>query len=1230
MKYIDYEVNKSKSFIFILLIVFTCVQVRAQRTFVHPGGSISNDDIANMKAHIDAKENPWYSEWLALQSSKLGQSTYVPAPNTEIGGSDGTRQRASADATAALYNAIEWRITGETRFADCAARILTDWGNTVETATAQLYQFPCLDMCLAGEMLYDENGVVYSGWAKADRDTFLSKVRDVFVPACRLQTSNTMTSWSAPAAAAIIAAGVLLEDEDIYNEGLAYYRSQDITGSVYKLIGDNGQVHEMARDNVHANLGLGSLAYMAQIAWNQGDDLFAEGDNRLLRGYDFWCQFNSGHDDTPYIPVKTYYNDSFNSPWNWYYIATHSNSYRLRPDGTNFEILYHHFKEVKELDESNYPYLAMYTKLGRPERDYRSLFYPRDIVTSPIFTDAPGQPTGFTVEPGLNYIQLVWDHPATEDARGYKIYRSTDGSNFSEYYTIDYYTNNKYRDNNVEVGVTYYYKVAFINLAGVGPMSGVASAAPVSGSDTLPDGWAYKDINTSVGGGAVYSDVQGKTIKLDGGGNDIWYSPDAHGYAYTKVEGDFSISACLRDVSGNLSKAGLLARETLEGNSKRVAIHIGDLGFRLCVMNTRFETDGGSSVVNGCDFTAIPAWLKIERIGDNFSTYQSRDGVNWHLVGTKVVKMGTSIYAGFFVSSRSTDLLKEQAVFDHIVTTEDGITPDAPAEFSGEAISSTKSSLSWSVSDKASTYNLSRSKDITGPYEVVKSGITTTSYIDSDLEPSTTYNYVLKAANIAGESLDSAVVSITTLEQQLPPAPTGVKATPGNNTVALQWNATLEKTTGYVVKRSTYSSGPFTVIDTTSTNEYIDNSVFNDTTYYYVVSAINSLGEGSHSIAVSVLPTIGEYIYFPFDETTGTYAVCSWSGKRMSLNNTGYDWTSGKYNSGIHLISSGSTYLTLGFGIVSQLNDFTISTWVKLDSYDTWARIFDFGTGTTNYAFLAPKSGSGYLRYAITTGSGEEQINTTTTIPIGVWTHIVLTQQGSTGVLYVNGNEVGRNNNMTLHPSDLGFTTQNYLGKSQWPDPYLNGTLDEFRIYKRVLSPVQIQELKDASLQTISFDSIPTKEVGDPDFSPAIASSGLPVSYRSTINSVASIVDGNIHIVANGTSSITASQSGNLNFVAALPVTMPLVVRASTGIDVTNEFKMSVYPNPVSDILHIETTRDGEPLVLVELLNQNGVSVIRLVDGISEVDMSKLSQGIYFLKCVSRNGSTNVFKIIKK
>jgi len=168
----------------------------------------------------------------------------------------------------------------------------------------------------------------------------------------------------------------------------------------------------------------------------------------------------------------------------------------------------------------------------------------------------------------------------------------------------------------------------------------------------------------------------------------------------------------------------------------------------------------------------------------------------------------------------------------------------------------------------------------------------------------------------------------------------------------------------------------------------------------------------------------------------------------------------GKIGNAVKLSGNGE-YVNLPSGIVSGLNDFTISAWVNPSQNSAWSRVFDFGTGTTANMFLTLSAGGGPLRFAITTGGGgaEQRIDGPGTLPLGNWSHVAVTLSGNTGTLYVNGNPVGTNSNMTLHPSDLGATTQNYIGRSQYPDPYLDATVDDFQIYDDALTAADIAAL---------------------------------------------------------------------------------------------------------------------------------------------------------------------------
>jgi hypothetical protein len=156
-------------------------------------------------------------------------------------------------------------------------------------------------------------------------------------------------------------------------------------------------------------------------------------------------------------------------------------------------------------------------------------------------------------------------------------------------------------------------------------------------------------------------------------------------------------------------------------------------------------------------------------------------------------------------------------------------------------------------------------------------------------------------------------------------------------------------------------------------------------------------------------------------------------------------------------------YVSLPDGIVSGLHDFTVSAWVNPASNDPWARVFDFGTGTNDYMFLTLNAGGAPIRFSITTNGGggaEQQINGTGELPTNAWSLVTVTLSGTTGTLYVNGQVVGTNTNMTLTPSDLGATTNNWIGQSQYPaDPHLNATVDDFNIYSHALSASEVAAL---------------------------------------------------------------------------------------------------------------------------------------------------------------------------
>jgi hypothetical protein len=112
--------------------------------------------------------------------------------------------------------------------------------------------------------------------------------------------------------------------------------------------------------------------------------------------------------------------------------------------------------------------------------------------------------------------------------------------------------------------------------------------------------------------------------------------------------------------------------------------------------------------------------------------------------------------------------------------------------------------------------------------------------------------------NTYGESANSTQASATPVGP--PSAPTGLAATSGNARVGLSWTAATGATS-YHVKRSTVGGSGYVVAGSPTGVTYTDTGLVNNTTYYYVVSALNPSGESGNSAQVSATPRLP----VPFD-----------------------------------------------------------------------------------------------------------------------------------------------------------------------------------------------------------------------------------------------------------------------------------------------------------------------------------------------------------------------------
>ncbi|MTI40808.1 BspA family leucine-rich repeat surface protein, partial [Fulvivirga lutimaris] len=150
--------------------------------------------------------------------------------------------------------------------------------------------------------------------------------------------------------------------------------------------------------------------------------------------------------------------------------------------------------------------------------------------------------------------------------------------------------------------------------------------------------------------------------------------------------------------------------------------------------------------------------------------------------------------------------------------------------------------------------------------------------------------------------------------------------------------------------------------------------------------------------------------------------------------------------------------------------------------------------------------------------------------------------------------------------------------------------------------------------QTITFSALGNVTYGDDNFElSAVASSNLPITYTSADPSIATISGNTVTIVGAGSTSITASQSGNDNFAAAPDVSQLLIVNKSDQTISFNEIANSTYGD--ADFTIDASASSGLPVSFtssnpsVALINQGVIEITGV--GITSITASQTGDDNY-------------------
>ena len=327
--------------------------------FAHPGILQNTEELAFVRSKLASKSEPWESAWNGLQKSEQASLNYRPRPRAHVvrgaynridkGSSDFTR-----DAGAAYTHSLQWALTGREAHARKTIEILNAWSFTLESIDGHdaklLVGLNGVLFCNAAELIRHSK----ANWAADEQERFEKMLRQVFYPIIKDFYPTANGNWDAAMIQTMLAMGVFLDDRQMFNRGLAYYRFGRGNGSVRNYLNEFGQCQESGRDQLHVQMGLGFLGVSCEIAWKQGIDLYRIANNRLAAGYEYTAQYNLGEE----VPFERF--RSYRGRYDYKSISKKGRG-RFRPI---YERVVHHYTKRKGLEM---PWSEKVVEQQRPE-----------------------------------------------------------------------------------------------------------------------------------------------------------------------------------------------------------------------------------------------------------------------------------------------------------------------------------------------------------------------------------------------------------------------------------------------------------------------------------------------------------------------------------------------------------------------------------------------------------------------------------------------------------------------------------------------------------------------------------------------------------------------------------------------------------------------------------------------------------------------------------------------
>jgi chitodextrinase/regulation of enolase protein 1 (concanavalin A-like superfamily) len=310
------------------------------------------------------------------------------------------------------------------------------------------------------------------------------------------------------------------------------------------------------------------------------------------------------------------------------------------------------------------------------------------------------------------------------------------------------------------------------------------------------------------------------TLVISGSGLDIGGVQDQMHFGYVQLSGDVDVAARLPDFvrpHSTMSKAGIMIRESLAADSRHAYSYIRSAGYAGLISRA---AAGGTSVTVDGPRVSRPAWMRLRRVGNEFTAFTSADGTSWTQVAQVTVSISSALYVGLAVTSRVEGAL-------------------ATATFDNATISRAQSAA-------IATPNVLGQPRAAAESAIQAAGLALGSIAQHD-SASVPQGNVISQNPSAGSSVTPGTAVDLVISSGPPPDRTPPSVPPNlrvtgttGSTVALAWSPSVDSGGAGLAGYRIFRNGSIVPIETTTNSSYTDTGRTPNTLYSYTVVAFDN------------------------------------------------------------------------------------------------------------------------------------------------------------------------------------------------------------------------------------------------------------------------------------------------------------------------------------------------------------------------------------------------------